>query len=84
MFKITTIDDLVWVACCLHNMLREGYMEKNKRPFFDHNTEQPPPIDNMIPLTRRGGYSNIEGFEVREVFKTFFNNEGALPWQPSL
>jgi len=81
--EVTTIDDLVWVACCLHNMLREGYMEKNKRPFFDHNTEQPPPIDNMIPLTRRGGFSNIEGFEVREVFKTFFNNEGALPWQPS-
>lgn len=64
-------------------MLREGYMEKNKRPFFDLNSEEPPPINNMMPLSRRGGFSNMEGFEVREVFKTFFNDEGALSWQPN-
>ncbi|CAI6373994.1 unnamed protein product [Macrosiphum euphorbiae] len=57
--------------------------KKNKRPFFDLNSEEPPPINNMMPLSRRGGFSNMEGFEVREVFKTFFNDEGALSWQPN-
>lgn len=79
--ETTTIDDLIWVTCCLHNMLREGYLEKNKRPFFDYDTEQPPPTDNLMPLSRCGGFSNIEGFEVRNLFKEFFNNEGSIPWQ---
>lgn len=25
--ETTTIDDLVWTFCCVHNMLREGYLE---------------------------------------------------------
>lgn len=79
--ETTTIDDLIWVTCCLHNMLREGYLEKNKRPLFDYDTEQPPPTDNLMPLSRCGGFSNIEGFEVRNFFKEFFNNEGSIPWQ---
>jgi len=77
--ETTTIDDVIWVTCCLHNMLREGYLEKNQRPFFDYDTEQSPPIDNLMPLSRRGGFSNIEGFEVRNLFKEFFNNERAVP-----
>jgi len=81
--KTTTIDDLIWVVCCLHNMLREGYLEKNKRPFFEYDTEQTQPTDNMIPFSRRGGFSNIEVFEVRNLFRDFFNNEGALSWQPN-
>jgi len=29
----------------------------------------------MIPLARHGGFANAEGFEVRDSFKSFFNNE---------
>uniref|UniRef100_A0A2S2Q9W4 DDE Tnp4 domain-containing protein n=1 Tax=Sipha flava TaxID=143950 RepID=A0A2S2Q9W4_9HEMI len=28
--EATIIDDLIWVCCCLHKMLREGYLETNK------------------------------------------------------
>jgi len=75
-----TCDNLIWVACCLHNMLRDGYLEKHKRPFYDHDKDQPTPTDNMLSLSRGGGYANIEGFEVRELFKTYFNREGSVPW----
>jgi len=59
----TTIDDLVWVCCCLHNMLRDGYLETNKRPFFEFDTAEQTPNNNMIPISRRDGFSSIEGFE---------------------
>jgi len=57
-------------------MLRDRYLEKNKRPFFDYDTEQPPPVENFMPLSRRGGFSNIEGFEVRNLFKEFLIMKG--------
>lgn len=79
--NITTCDDLIWVACCLHNMLRDGYMENNKRPFYELDSEQTEPTNNMLSMTRGGGFYNIEGFEVRDRFKHFFNNEGSVSWQ---
>lgn len=82
--KTSTCDDLIWVACCLHNMLREGYLEKNKNPYYEYEPEQMPPTDNIISFSRSGGFSNAEGFGVRETFKSFFNNEGAVLWQNDL
>ncbi|KAL4148137.1 hypothetical protein QTP88_002430 [Uroleucon formosanum] len=79
--ETSTCDNLTWVACCLHNMLREGYLEKNHRTFYDYDKDQSTPVDNMLSLSRGGGFSNIEGFEVRELFKTYFNREGSIPWQ---
>jgi len=79
--ETSTTEDLIWVACCLHNMLRNGYLEKNNRPFYDYEEEQLKAKNNMIPLSRGGGFNNIEGFDVRERFKSYFNNEGSVPWQ---
>jgi len=75
-----TCDDLIWVTCCLHNMLRDGFMEKNKKPFFDFENEKSLPSNNLMPIARRGGFICTEGFEVRDNFKSFFNNEGVLRW----
>ncbi|KAF0710602.1 protein ANTAGONIST OF LIKE HETEROCHROMATIN PROTEIN 1-like, partial [Aphis craccivora] len=77
----STCEDLIWVLCCLHNMLRTGYMEKNNHTFYDYEDEQSTPTNNMLPLSRGGGFINIEGFDVRERFKSYFNNEGSVPWQ---
>lgn len=76
--ETTTVDDLVWVCCCLHNMLREGYLETKKQSFFELRTAEETPINNKISISRRGGFSSIEGFEVRDLYKEFFNNEGAV------
>lgn len=82
--ETTTIDDLIWVCCCLHNMLREGYLETNKQPFFESDNVEQTPINNMIPMSCRGGFSSFESFEVRGLHKDFFNNEGAISWQPNI
>lgn len=79
--EITTRDNLIWVGCCLHNMLRDTYMENNARSFYELDTEQPGPTDSMLPMARANGFSNIEGFEVRDRFENFFNNEGFITWQ---
>jgi len=47
-------------------------------------TAEKTPINNMISIYRRGGFSSIEGFEVRDLYKEFFNNEGAISWQPKV
>lgn len=77
----TTCDNLIWVACCLHNMLRDGYLEDNRQPHYEYDCEQTLPTDNMLELNRVGGFFNMQGFEVRDRFKHFFNHEGALNWQ---
>lgn len=77
----STCEYLIWVACCLHDISRNSYMEKNNRPFYDYEEEQPTPTTNLLPLSRGGGLSNIEGFDVRERFKSYFNNEGSIPLQ---
>lgn len=79
--ETSTCDDLIWVACTLHNMLRDGYLENNKRPYYEYDHDQDLPSNSMLPIRRGGGFLNANGFEVRERFKTFFNNEGSVSWQ---
>jgi len=80
----STCDDLITVACCLHNMLRDAYLEENGGAFREFDSREPVPINNIIPIGRRGGFANAEGFDVREAYKDFFNNEGAVSWQNNL
>lgn len=36
----------------------------------------------MIPLTRRGGFLNIDGFQIRDTLKDYFISEaGKVSWQ---
>lgn len=76
-----TCDSMILVACCLHNMLREGYLEKNGKVFYNYNSEESRPINNMISIVREGGFSNADGFHVRDAFKQFFMNERAVSFQ---
>lgn len=62
-------------------MLREEYLEKDKNPFYEYEPEKPLPTNNIISFSRSGGFSNAEGFGVRDTFKSFFNNEGVVSWQ---
>lgn len=77
--KPETCDLLITATCCLHNLIRDGYEERHIQQIEQE------PIDtthtNMLPLVRHGGYGNTEGFEVRDAFKSFFNEEGKLNWQ---
>lgn len=38
-------------------------------------------LDQLISIVREGGFSNADGFHVRDAFKQFFMNEGAVSFQ---
>lgn len=76
----TTCDDLIIVACCLHNMLRDAYLEKNGKIFYQPDSEEPPSA-NMTSLASESGFLSTEGVAVRDIFKEYFVNEGAATWQ---
>jgi len=77
----STCDDLIIVACCLDNMLRDAYLEKNGRGFQEFDSSEPIPTNNMIQIARGGGFANADGFAVRDAYKDLFNHEGAISCQ---
>lgn len=81
--NIEPCDDLIIIACCLHNMLRDAYLEENGQASKEFDSRETVPINNIIPIARGGGFTNFKGFNVREQYKDFFNNE-AVSWQNNL
>lgn len=80
--KVETVDYLVLSACCLHNLLRDRYLENTSYHYYNFYHNEPQPSTNMTSLAKTGGFANIEGFCVRDEFKKFFNSsQGAIPWQ---
>lgn len=75
---VEVCDDLVIVACCLHNMLRDAFLEKGNKIFYEYDEEQ---TTGMGTLCSRGGFASADGFDVREKFKQFFIQEGTVSWQ---
>lgn len=73
-------DNIIMVACCLHNMLRDAYLEKNKQPYYIRNNEDLP-VENLLPLARVGGFANAAGFLVRNKFSEYFVTQGQVHWQ---
>lgn len=75
-----TTDSIVMVTCCLHNMLRDEYIQNNGA--YHQNSDPQLPTGNMLPLGRPGGFGNLEGFDVRNKFRKYFNApEGSIQWQ---
>lgn len=73
-------DKLVMVTCCLHNLLRDAFLEKNSKIFYEYDPNVNLP-HNIIPLAGVGGFANADGLEIRNMFTDFFNEEGAVNWQ---
>lgn len=76
-----TVDDVVIVSCCLHNILRDAYIAKTGASYHEPDPTQDPPRDNLISLARARGYANFEGFEVRDSFAAYFSTDGRVGWQ---
>jgi len=66
----------------LHNLLRDRYSETVEHHYYNYDPNDSP-TNNLVNLQHTGGFSHIEGFVVRNEFKTFFTSpEGeAVPWQ---
>lgn len=75
---VEVCDDLVIVACCLHNLLRDGFLKKGNKIYYEYDEGQ---TFEMGSLSSRGGFANADGFDVREKLKQFFIREGTVSWQ---
>lgn len=75
-------DKLIMTACCLHNMLRDAYLEETGKCYFEVSNTEPLPTQNLIPLRAGGGFGNLEGFGIRDRFCDYFNSKsGSVYWQ---
>lgn len=76
-----TCNDLIITACCLHNILRDAYLENNKVPFYRLQEENGTNC-NMIRMASTSGFANKDGFWVRDKLKDYFSSQqGEVLWQ---
>lgn len=76
-----TVDNVVIVCCCLHNMLRDAYGTKSCAQNYEPDPTQEPPTDNFINIARARGFADYEAFAVRDSFAAYFSNDGRVSWQ---
>lgn len=77
-----TCANLTLVACCLHNMLRDGYLESSSQSIFQFISQDTTEIHNMRPWNHAGGFGGKGEFDARDQLKDFFNSDaGAVSWQ---
>lgn len=77
-----TIEDVIVVACCLHNMLRDGYLSPQGKANYEYDPLQEAPAANLINLgPGGGGFGNYDGYAVREIFTNYFVGNGSVAWQ---
>lgn len=62
--KPETVDLVIFVCCCLHNLLRDDFIAKNP-PNHTVIQDFEVPTQNMIALAGTGGFAKSEGFKVR-------------------
>lgn len=71
--KPETVDLVVIVCCCLHNLLRDEYLSKNTCREDNTLNLEDLPTQNLIRLVGTGGFSKSEGFQVRSQFTDYFS-----------
>lgn len=76
-----TVDDVVIVSCCLHNMLRDSFIANAGTSCHDPDPTPDPPRDNFISLARARGFAIFQGFQVRDSYAAYFSTDGSIGWQ---
>nr|CAD7433417.1 unnamed protein product [Timema monikensis] len=59
-------------------MLRDSCSAKYGALNYEPDPTQEPPRENLISFARDRGYANFEGFEVRDSFGAYFNNDSRV------
>lgn len=79
------VDNLIITACCLHNILRDAYLEENNTPFYNIQDVAEVTQINMVNLTGSGGFSSFNGLQIRDKLKDYFSSQqGAVIWQEKI
>lgn len=84
--KVENIDKVVMATCVLHNFLRrkrgENYFPSSQFATEDESSDALRNKESLISLQKGHNRNSSESAKaVRELFKNYFCNEGALPWQ---
>lgn len=72
--KPETVDLVIFVSCCLHNLLRDEFLSNSPPPGPLEFPDIEMPAENMIPMAWKGGFVKSEGFKVRDTFTEYFNS----------
>ncbi|KAL4714582.1 hypothetical protein ACJJTC_006628 [Scirpophaga incertulas] len=77
-----TCTDMILVLCCLHNLLRDGFLESAQMPVHQWNREEENLPSNFISLRGTRGFSNSSGLDIRVKLTNYFTSQqGAVDWQ---
>lgn len=76
-----TCTDMILVASCFHNLLRDGFLESAEMPLHQWNQKENLP-SNFVSLRGTGGFSNSNGLKIRAKLTDYFTSQqGAVEWQ---
>lgn len=75
-----TCTDMILVACCLHNLLRDGFLESTQMPLHQWNQDESLPL-NFVTLRGTGGFTNSNGLDIWAKLTDYFMQQGAVAWQ---
>lgn len=88
--KLETLDKVVLACCAIHNWLKKTNPRYVMGDLIDHEDEDHRvfpgswrPNNNglqNLPATNHR-HSNMEAQQIRNKYRDYFNNEGAVPWQ---
>lgn len=65
---VEVCDDLIIIACCLYNLLRDAFLEKGNTIYYEYDEGQ---TFEMGSLRSGGGFASANGFDVREKLNNF-------------
>lgn len=91
--KVETVDKVVLASCALHNYLKKthcyvppglaDYDNENNRTFpGSWRQNRNSGLTALQPTHHR--HSNLQAELIRNRYRDYFNNEGAVPWQNEL
>ncbi|XP_074032172.1 uncharacterized protein [Leptinotarsa decemlineata] len=88
--KLETLDKVVLACCAIHNWLKKtnpryvmgdliDYEDEDHRVFPGSWRQNDSGLQNLPATNHR--HSNMEAQQIRNKYRDYFNNEGAVPWQ---
>ena len=65
-------------------MIRAEKIPSPSESSFDNTDNITLPTENLIPISNAIGRPTIQGAAIRDIFKDYFNGNGAVAWQENM
>ena len=75
----------VKATCVLHNFLRRKTIGRKSRTSVEESTDEAPDTPTLCDVPRMGSNNATRrSLQLRENFCSYFNEDGAVPWQQTV